>query len=147
SKIRVAYHSVNERGMQEARILRIEVRNPFAAPVVAPVRTIRAEDPRDYSVMYFTFIDPDYIDMPAKVRSNTSVLYWIEAPRVGLGSPHYAIRYMVFEGDFNTTSPSYLSVQDGHPEVWSKRQDLGDYMRGGFFWKDYMLNYVAQWVE
>jgi hypothetical protein len=147
SKVRVVYHARNEHGMQEARVLRIEVRNSSEAPVVIPVKTVRAETPTDYSVMYFTFIDPDYIDMPAGVRSNTSVLYWIEASRVGLSNPHYAIRYMVFEGDFNTTCPAYLSVQDGRPRTWSTRQDLGDYMSGGFFWKDYMLNYVAQWVD
>src|SRR5262249_51623602 len=71
SKIRAAYHSLDADGMQETRVILIDVRNPRLAPVVTPVRTIRAENPRDYSVLYFNFIDPDYVDMPEGMMSNT----------------------------------------------------------------------------
>lgn len=106
------------------------------------VRTLRAHDPKDYSVLYFNFIDPDYIDIPAETPSNTSVAYWIKVPR-----PRLTDRNMVFEGDFNTSCPAHLSVQDGKPRTWSTRQDLGDYMAGGFFWRNNKLKYLAQWVE
>ncbi len=147
SKIRVAYMSENSSGQLEARIIRIEVQNPNQKPVVTPVKTIRAENPKDYSVMYFTFIDPDYIDMPAGVKSNASLFYWIEAPKTGLSNRKYAVRGAVFEGEFNTTCPAYLSVKNGAPRTWSTRKDPGDYMTGGFFWRNNSLNYVAQWAD
>jgi hypothetical protein len=147
NKVRLAYHTVNTNGMQESPVIMIDVQNPDQAPVVTPVRIVRAENPKDYSVLYFNFIDPDYLDMPAGVKSNTSVAYWIEVPRPELTNKKYAIRYMLFEGDYNTSCPAYLSVKDGQPKTWSTRQDLGDYMTGGFYWKNNTLNYLAQWVE
>jgi hypothetical protein len=147
NKIRAAYHSLNSNGMQETRVISIDVQNPDKAPVVKPVKVVEADNPKDYSVLYFNFIDPDYIDTPGSFSSNTSVAYWIEVPRVAIAQKKYAIRYMVFEGDYNGSCPDYLSVKDGKPRNWSKRSDIGDYMTGGFFWKDNKLNYLAQWVE
>ena len=147
SKVRVSYHSVNSSGMQETRIVAIDVPNANQAPVVTPLKAVRAENPRDYSVLYFNFIDPDYLDMPSQLKSNTSMAYWIEAPRVGITDKKYAIRYMIFDGDYGTSCPAYLSVRDSRPRTWSVRQNLGDYMSGGFFWKNNTLNYLGQWVE
>ncbi len=147
SKVRAAYHAVNTNGMQETRVITIDVQDPNKAPVVTPVRTVRAQNPKDYSVLYFTFIDPDYVDLSVAAPSNISGAYWIEAPRVGLTDKKYAVRGMFFEGDYNSSCPAALSVQDDQPRTWSTRQDLGDYMSGGFFWKDNNLNYLAQWVE
>ena len=147
SKVRAAYHATNSDGMQQTPVITINVQDPTKDPVVRPVRVVRAHDPKDYSVLYFNFIDPDYIDIPVETPSNTSVAYWIEVPRSGLTNKTYAIRYMVFEGDFNTSCPAYLSVQDDKPRTWSTRQDIGDYMTGGFFWRQNELNYLAQWVE
>ena len=147
SRVRAAYHSLNSSGMQETRVVLIDVQHPDRAPDVTPVKTISAENARDYSVLYFNFIDPDYIDMPAEARSNTSVGYWIEVPRIGITAKQYAIRYMVFEGDYGTSCPAYLSMSDNRPRTWSARQDLGDYMTGGFFWKNNTLNYLGQWVD
>jgi hypothetical protein len=150
SIIRAAYQAVNSSGMQEARVVSIEVTDPNAAPTVTPLTTVRAEDPQNYSVMYFTFIEPDYIDMlPTGAISNASVLYWIEAPRVGaFAGKHYAARYAVFEG-LHSSAPGYLSVNDGKPRTWlpAQQEGIGDYMSGGFFWKDRTMNYLAQWVE
>jgi hypothetical protein len=145
SKIRIAYQTINTAGMQEACIIDAEVKNPSQPPIVTPVTIIQARAPKFSSVMYFTFIDPDYVDMPAGVRSNVSVLYWLEASKVGVPR-RYAARYCVFDDD-HYSSPAYLSVDGGNPRHWTERADLGDYMSGGFFWKKYTLNYFAQWVE
>jgi hypothetical protein len=147
SKVRAAYHAVNAQGMQESPIITIDVQDPNTSPVVKPVKRVRAQDPANYSVLYFNFIDPDYVDLPVDTPSNTSVGYWIEAPRTGLADKKFAIRHSIFEGDLNTSCPANLSVKDGQPRTWSTSQTLGDYMSGGFFWKDQRLNYVAQWVE
>jgi hypothetical protein len=133
--------------MQESPIITIDVQDPDTSPVVKPVKIVRAQDPANYSVLYFNFIDPDYIDLPASMPSNTSVAYWIEVPRKGLADEKFAVRHSVFEGDLNTSCPANLSVQNGQPRTWSASQPLGDYMTGGFFWKDRRLNYLAQWVE
>jgi hypothetical protein len=147
NKIRVAYQSQNAQGMQEARVICVDVQDATKAPVVTPITTIRAEDPNHSSVMYFTFIDPDYLNMPANAQTNASLLYWIEVSRTLSSRKRYIIRGVVFEGESRYTSPMCLSVRNGAPRSWSKKQDIGDYMAGGFFWKDNTLNYVAQWVE
>ena len=147
SKVRAAYHAVNSQGMQESPVITIDVQDPNTNPVVKPVKLVRAQDPTNYSVLYFNFIDPDYIDLPIDTPSNASVGYWIEVPRPGLADKKFAIRHSIFEGDFNTTCPANLSVQDGKPRTWSTSQNLGDYMTGGFFWRNQQLNYLAQWVE
>jgi len=147
SRVRAAYHSLNSSGMQETRVVLIDVQRPDRAPVVTPVRTVAAENERDYSVLYFNFIDPDYMDMPAETKSDTSVAYWIEAPRIGITTTQYAIRYMVFEGDYGTSCPGYLSTTNNRPRTWATRQDVGDYMAGGFFWKNNTLNYLGQWAD
>jgi hypothetical protein len=148
SKVRLAYQSVNQFGRQEARVISVNVQNPNQPPIFKNVRTIKAINNADYSVMYFTFIDPDYIDMPANAKSNTSVLYWLEAPKEGITKKSYSARYMIFEGDYNTSCPEYLSIKkDGSARSWSARKNPGDYMTGGFYWKDNRLKYFAQWVE
>jgi hypothetical protein len=146
NKIRVAYQALNTSGRQEYCIVDVDVQNPNQVPVITPLRIIRAENPNDYSALFGTFIDPDYIDMPDGLISNLSVFYWLEAPRKGLSSKQYAIRYIALEDD-HSSDPAYLSVKDSNPRTWATRQDIGDYMTGGLFWKDNTLNYLAQWVE
>lgn len=147
SVIRVAYQAQNVDGMQEARVIRVEVKDPKQAPVVTPITTVHAEDQANYSIVYAAFIDPDYMDMPRRAKSNTSVLYWIEAPRPGMNPRTYAMRYLVMDGERSVSHPAYLSVEKGQPRTRAKRQDLGDYMTGGFFWYNNTLNYLCQWVE
>jgi hypothetical protein len=147
SKVRASYHTVNAQGMQESPIITIDVQDPNTSPVVKPVKIVRAQDPANYSVLYFNFIDPDYIDLPLAMPSNTSVGYWIEVPRKGLVDEKFAVRHSIFEGDINTSCPANLSLQNGQPRSWATSQPLGDYMSGGFYWKDQRLNYLAQWVE
>lgn len=147
SKVRAAYQGANADGMQVARVIGIEVQDPAKPPVVTPLATIQAEDPENASVMYFTFVEPDFVDMPAGVKTNASLLYWIEAPRTLSSRRRYAARYSVFEGESHT-APAHLSLSvGGAARSWSTQENIGDYMTGGFFWKDGALNYVAQWVE
>jgi hypothetical protein len=145
SKVRVAYECRNSAGNQQACIIDVDVQDPSKEPTVNSVGIIQAADPKNESVLYFTFIDPDYIDMPAGVRSNTSVLYWLEAPRAGFSGP-YSIRYTVFRND-EYHPPRFLSVKKNVPWTWSTAKDIGDYMTGGFFWANNSLNYFAQWAE
>ncbi len=160
SKIRIAYHSLDANAIQQTRVISVDVKDKWINKsglipqtifdpdlIVKPLTTVRAENSQDYSVLYFNFIDPDYIDMPTSVRSNTSVAYWIEAPKRGLTSQKYSIRYVVFSGEKDVTAAQYLSVQNGQPRTWSMQRDVGDYLDGGFFWHNNSLNYVAQWVE
>src|SRR5262249_46292564 len=111
---------------------------------------VRANDPKNYSVMYFSFIDPDYVDLPLATRTNASVLYWIETRRKGLANGNFSARYIVVEGR-HTTLTGHLSLTAGKPRTWSLPQDksesICDYMSGGFFWKDSTLNYLAHWIE
>ncbi|MCC6444235.1 MAG: hypothetical protein IT210_12375 [Armatimonadetes bacterium] len=148
SAVRVAYQIRNEQGMQEALIVKVIVKNPAKAPQVALLARVRAENPEKSSVMYFAFIDPDRVGLGRRPMPDTSVLYWVEAPARGAAERRYAARYAVFSGD-SCSAPAYLSVKGGQPRAWAVRQDLGDYMTGGFFYnrKDRSLNYLAQWVE
>ncbi|KAH0537829.1 hypothetical protein FGG08_005442 [Glutinoglossum americanum] len=143
SRIRAAYHTVNEFGMQEVRVININVKDPNRAPIVKPVKAIKTHNPQLYNILYYTFIDPDYLDMETGVKSNTAVLYWIEA----LAQVNTTARYIVFDGSSNTSCPQYLSTKVGQPRTWVKLGSIGDYMAGGFFWKDKTLNYVSHWVE
>jgi hypothetical protein len=147
SKIRVAYQATNSHGRQEARVLRVEVRDPNAAPAVTPIRAVRPEHDSDYSVMHFTFIEPDYIELPANTPSNASVLYWIESPRQGLANPAISARYMIFEGDYNTSCPGHLLVKAGAPRTWSTPVHPGHYLAGAFCYRSGTLQYLAPWSE
>jgi len=147
SAVRVAYQSCGPSNTQEARVISVEARDPSGAPAVGNIATIRAEDPGSYSVMYFAFIDPDYVDMPRRVASDTSVLYWLETPKKDLPGRRWSARYALFSRDTVVGEPGFLSVSRGRPRLWDRRQDLGDYMTGGFFWWRDTLHYVAQWVE
>jgi hypothetical protein len=147
SRVRIAYQGRNAEGNQVIHLVGVQDDNPEVTPRITPIATIAADSPKDHSAMYFHFIDPDYIDMPSGVKANASVLYWLEAPRMGLQEKRYGVRYVVMDGDNKLSPPAYLSVAAGRPRTWSIRRDLGDYMAGGFFWKDDSLNFFAQWVE
>jgi hypothetical protein len=144
SKVRLVYPSVNENRMEEARVVDFDASDP-THPV--SVTTIRPSFPEDHSVLYATFIDPDYLDMPPDARSNTSMLYWLDVPTPGTDKHDYTARYVTISGDNAVTATSHLSVQNGIPRSWNSRADLGDYVTGGFYWRNKTLNYVAHWPE
>jgi hypothetical protein len=147
SMIRVAYQTVNTHGMEEVRVVLVEVKDPAKPPVATSLNPVRAEDPNNASVVYATFVDPDFTDLPSPLKVSATVLYWVEAPRMGQKVKKYAARYSVFTAAERGTAPAYLSVQNGKPRTWSQRQDVGDYMGGGCFWKDGAPHYLCQWVE
>ncbi len=147
SAVRIAYQTCSAAGAQEARIIRVEVRDPSRPPIVSNVATIRGSDPDHFSVMYGYFIDPDYVDMPRNRPSSVSVFAWIEAPRKNAAKPRRASRCVVLSDDDAVSAPMFLSVADGAARWWEKRQDPGDYISGGFFRMGDTLNYVAQWPE
>jgi len=84
--------------------------------------------------------------MPANSKSNTSVLYWVEAPRQSAASSPLSARYVLINGD-EVSAPANLSVANGAPRSWTPAQNVGDYMTGGFFFRNNALNFLAQWVE
>lgn len=146
SKVRVVYHSTNSAGRQTAKIIRIVVKNPNQSPLVSPIASIEAEN-KNSSVIHFTFVDPDYVDLPRGTDSNRSVLYWIESPIKNTQPATFSAKYVTLEGDFNISTPAYLSLNNGYPRSWYDIADPSHYMTGGFFWRNDMLNYLCQWVE
>ena len=86
SKVRAAYPAVNAvSGMQQLRVMRVEIPQDGGPPLVKPITLVSAEDPVDHSTLYFNFNDPDIITKPAGTRSNTSMGYWMEPPRCRAG--------------------------------------------------------------
>jgi hypothetical protein len=149
SKIRVSYPTLNLAGSpkQEYRVVTVEVRDPDDPPAVRPLVSLTAANPDRYSLLHATFVEPDFVDLSLDRPANTSLLYWIEAAHVSRGDD-YATRGMIFEGDFETSCPLFLSFDaTGAPGYWTGRpvDDFGDYMNGGFFFHEDSLNYVAQW--
>jgi hypothetical protein len=144
SKVRLVYSTRNADNMLEARLVNFDVANPTAPTSVA---AIRAAQPGNHSVMFPNFIDPDYVDMPGGERTNASVLYWEEAPTVLVPGHTYSAKYVTIDGDTNVSAAAFLSVSAGNPRTWNIQEQLGDYVSGGFFWRDKTLNYVAQWTE
>jgi hypothetical protein len=144
SKVRLVYTVRNSDNMLEARVVNFDALNPTSPTGVA---AIRAALPGDHSVMFPTFVDPDYLDMPRDERTNTTMLYWEEAPKPSTAPHAYSIKYVTIDGDSTVSSPGFLSVSSGSPRFWTTRVDLGDYLNGGFFWRNKTLNYLAQWNE
>jgi hypothetical protein len=85
SKVRVAYQTANADGNLEWRVVRVEVGPDGGQPLVKTVASLRAADPTTHSAMYANFVEPDYLDMPAQVRSSSAMSYWEEAPKCRAG--------------------------------------------------------------
>ncbi len=146
SKVRASYGVRNHHGMHEVRVIEIESIDGEPLAVTALAK-IAASDPKNSSVMYFAFIEPDYIDTPFGFASSLTAAYWMEAPRVGHSSPAYSVHYTLFRGELPPDPPAALSVSQGVARAWSARREVGDYMTGGFWWEPGQLSYLAQWVE
>jgi hypothetical protein len=85
SKVRLIYPTRNASGMQQARVVRVEVPPEGGAPLVKPIAVLDAADPQDHSVTFFDFNDPDVPSAPPGGLANTSMAYWLEAPRCRAG--------------------------------------------------------------
>jgi hypothetical protein len=81
SKVRIAYSTRNGSGNMSNTVARVEVGADGGQPLVKTVATVNAEDAANHSVMYMNFVEPDYLDLPSSVRSNSAMGYWVEAPR------------------------------------------------------------------
>jgi hypothetical protein len=141
----VAYEIRNQWNNQEYQILNVQITDEDAKPLVIPVNTIKAADPKTHSVMHGTFIQPDIHVVPAASASPRSLFYWIEAPRKASGKS--AVKYSIFTSA-QFTQPKFLSLKpNGQPRFLSSNLPIGDYMKGAFFWYDNKYNFIAQWAE
>lgn len=89
SKVRLAYPTRNASGMQEERIIRVEVPPEGGMPLAKPIGVLGTADPQDHAVAYFDFNDPDVSSAPPGGLANTSMAYWLEAPRCRVGESSY----------------------------------------------------------
>ena len=144
SKVRLAYTVRNADAMLETAIVNFDAAQPTNPTSVA---LLKAAQNSSHSTMFPVFIDPDYIDMPNDERSNTSVLYWEDAPTPTAPDHSFAARYVTIDGDSSISAQSTLSVSNGAARSWNTHAPLGDYVVGGFLWRHKTLNYLAQWVE
>jgi hypothetical protein len=141
----VAYETRNQWNNQEYQILNVQITDEDAAPLVIPITTIKAADPKTHSVMHGTFIQPDIHVVPAASASARSLFYWIEAPRKASGKS--AVKYSIFTSA-QFTQPKFLSLKsNGQPRFLSSNLPIGDYMKGAFFWYDNKYNFIAHWAE
>jgi hypothetical protein len=145
-RIRFVYPVLNANNMQEARLVNFDATTNAAANVAA----FSASNPADHSVMYPTFIEPDYIDLPIGVSTDASLLYWFDVPSTTSSNPVFTMNAALVTQDSTISSTFPLSVLGGVKRTWQGGPyQMGDYMSGGFFFNNNnkTLNYVAQWVE
>lgn len=151
-----AYSTLNKFGRQEYRFVTIKVDDnakPETQPTVYNLLALKSEDEKKNSIIYGTFIQPDFVDKDNfKEYNNAIVFYYVE---VSTGpSPKAMAKYLVF-GNSGYASSSmvllregYLSTKsDGSPRKWSDPASIGDYMSGGFFFYKNACHYLAQWEE
>lgn len=147
SKVRLAYHTLNKYGRQVTAIVNVEVSDYFA-PIVTPVAIVEASDPKNYSVVYGTFIQQDFANTDRVDVNNHTVFYWIESS-IDPNPVKLSAKYKVFRSEKGTSENGFLSVENGNPRYWDKNWRIGDYMAGGFFWRPKMkeLHFLVQWAE
>ena len=114
-------------------------------PLVVPLKIIRAQDPKG-SVFFANFIEDDRKD----AKSATSMLYWIETTSQPAAGAEVGIiaRYVIFTNGIFPGQETLLS----DPAGWKAKNqnplaDLGDYMKGGFYYHNGTLNFVAGWPQ
>jgi hypothetical protein len=130
---------------QVAAVVWVVTKGTNDCPTVVPMKVIRAQDPKG-SVIFATFIEDDRSD----AKNATSMLYWLETtsqPASGTNTGMLA-RYMLFTNGIFPGKEELLStsggwqVKNADPIAW-----LGDYMKGGFYFHDGKLNFVAVWPQ
>lgn len=114
-------------------------------PLVVPMKIIRAQDPKG-SVFFASFIEDDR----KNAKSATSLLYWIETTSQPAASAPVGMiaRYLLFTNGIFPGQETLLSDAAG----WKAKNqdplaDLGDYMKGGFYYHNGTLNFVAAWPQ
>jgi len=153
SKVRISFTVLNQFGRQEVKILNVVVQEAGDLQIpkvtsVSLVGTIQPKHPESHSITLGTFIDPDYVNFPAALKSNTSMFYWLEYPSTdSTTSDEVYARYVMVGEESILEAPRYISVQNGNPRSWKTTEAAGHYQTGGFFLYKGTLNYVAQWRE
>jgi hypothetical protein len=149
SEVRLAYSGLNSDGRQVYYLqhARINDQTPSNAPTMTPTKIIEASSKSKYSVTLGSFIDVDYISIPASKPSNKTIFYWIETS-TGSNPVKNAAKYVLLYNGFGfTTEPAFLSKTNNAPRYWNTSSGIGDYFTGGFFWSNNQLNYLCQWNE
>jgi len=112
--------------------------------LVIPFAKVRPPDSTNYSAMHGTFVQPDFVHMPTSIHSSMSMFYWIEMPIQTTNQA--SIKGILIKG-MNVGDPFPLSTKNGLLRNISNPVNIGDYMKGAFFWYNNEYHYVAQWVE
>lgn len=117
-------------------------------PLVIPIKLIRAQAEAG-SVLLASFIEDDRRDAP----SATSMLYWLETTSQPLADTKTGMlaRYMLFTNGITPSEEKLLSDPSGwqvkNTSDAAKLAWFGDYMKGGFYFFDGALNFVAIWPQ
>jgi hypothetical protein len=119
-------------------VVRVEIPDDTAEPVVTPLNTFQALSPVN-SVLAPAFIDPDPHGATV-AQTNTSVLYWVEGSTDV--NQNACVRYSIFSGEAEGTSPVTLAGPY-KPTACVAHY----YYSGSYFPPDGTLNYLAHWAQ
>ncbi|MGB5400825.1 MAG: PAN domain-containing protein, partial [Thermoanaerobaculia bacterium] len=137
-KVRLSYQFMDGDGRTAIAVVKAEVRDDSAAPIVTPLARFHAEEPGT-SILASSFIDPDPPSVLAR-PSNAALFYWIEGSTDPTSNSYS--RFSIFRGEGGGTEPALL----GGP--WRPNVSIGHYGYGGAFsTPDGSLNFLAQWAE
>jgi len=145
SSVLISYQVKNSDGNQEFRIVKatVDFSGGFSTTNEA---AIRAAAPKSQSVMYGAFIQPELLGEPKSAASDSTLFYWLDAPRTA-GKMPYAARYAYFKGG-ELHASGYLSTANGKRRTWKTLQNPGDYMKGAsWVEKDGTVAFIPQWLE
>ncbi len=138
SKVRLSYPWVDANGRSALAVIKVEVPNETAEPLVSPVAMFRAVHASN-SILSSSFIEPDPAGSTV-ARTNASVLYWVEGSTDPTQDAY--VRYSIFRGEVSGTLPAILAGP------YKPTVSVAHYMYGGsFFPSDGSFNYLAQWVQ
>ncbi len=142
---RVNVGTPNEFQRQVAAVVCVIPKGSGEDPIVIPIKIIRAQAERG-SVLMPTFIEDDRTE----VMTRTNLLYWIETagPPTNAGD---AVQLFAKYLTFHRPAPkaeTFLSDSAG----WQSKNTttykaLGDYIKGGYYFHNETMNFVAVWPQ
>lgn len=165
SGVRIVYPTLNAYGTQSLAVVTAWVNdsNPAATPSVYGHGVIDSSNPFVMSAEFPTFVEPDFIDTPDGLSTNTAMLYWLDStstsgvdPATGEAVldlwPSGCTRFRLFGNQFGGAGvgPGPFAMSSGDVNgCWSVGSNfgIGDYTTGGFFWDKHRLNFLGQWLE
>lgn len=114
-------------------------------PILIPIKIFRAQAERG-SVLMPTVIEDDRTE----VTTRTSLLYWIETagPPANAGDPvQLFAKYVTFNGPV-PSAEKFLSDPAGwKSKNTTKYKAMGDYIKGGYYFHNGTMNFVAVWPQ